>query len=216
MALSFVLPTCAQSQSGTGPTLTIETKPLPNGAPHHPYKFEFHTTNGIPPMKWAIVDGDTPAGLRMSEDGVLSGNPIAAGQFHFTVQATDTSRPPLTAKRDVELRIVPPLLLEWKNYVKVSNSRVDGSVQVSNGTDDDFDFTIVVLAVAENGRATAIGYQRFALKAGVTAFPVPFGETLPRGAYEVHVDAIAEVPEKDAIYRARLQTKEKLQVAVGP
>jgi hypothetical protein len=32
----------------------------------------------------------------------------------------------------------------------------------------------------------------------------------------VHVDAVAEVPPKDAIYRTRLQTKEKLQVTVGP
>ena len=167
-------------------------------------------------MKWAIVDGDTPAGLRMSEDGVLSGSPIAAGLFHFTVQATDTSRPPLIARQNVELRIVPPLLLEWKDSAKVTGSRVEGSVQVSNGTGDDFDFTIVMLAVAENGRATAIGYQRFLLKAGVTSFPVPFGETLPRGAYELHIDAIAEVPEKDAIYRARLQTKERIQVVVGP
>jgi len=74
----------------------------------------------------------------------------------------------------------------------------------------------VILAVAENGRATAIGYQHFPLNAGITSFEIAFGETLPRGAYVVHVDAIAEVPPKDAIYRARLQTKEKLQVVVGP
>jgi len=167
-------------------------------------------------MKWEVVDGDVPAGLRLSPDGILTGTPIAAGLFHFTVQVTDSSRPPVTAKRAVELRVVPPLLLEWKNYAKVSANRIDGAVLVSNGTDDDFDFTIVVLAVAEDGRATAIGYQHFPLGPGVTSFEIPFGDTLPRGAYVVHVDAIAEVPPKDAIYRARLQTKEKLQVAVGP
>jgi len=30
------------------------------------------------------------------------------------------------------------------------------------------------------------------------------------------VDAVAEVAEKEAIYRVRLQTKEALQVMVGP
>jgi hypothetical protein len=30
------------------------------------------------------------------------------------------------------------------------------------------------------------------------------------------VDAVAEVPEKEAIYRVRLQTKQDLQVSVGP
>ena len=75
---------------------------------------------------------------------------------------------------------------------------------------------IIVLAVAENGRATAIGYQRFPLKGGVESLEIPLGETLARGAYTVHVDAVAEVPEKDAIYHARLQTKEAMQVTVGP
>jgi hypothetical protein len=206
----------ASGQSGSASNPAIETSPLPNAAPHRQYRFEFHSRNGIPPMKWAIIDGDLPVGLQLSADGVLTGRPLAAGLFHFTVQVTDTSRPPLTAQRKVELRVVPPLLLEWKNYAKVSANRIDGTVLVSNGTDDDFDFTIVVLAVAEDGRATAIGYQRFPLRPGVTSFEIPFGENLPRGAYVVHVDAIAEVPPKDAIYRARLQTKEKLQVAVGP
>jgi len=32
----------------------------------------------------------------------------------------------------------------------------------------------------------------------------------------VHVDVVAEVPAKDLIYRARLQTKDRLAVVVGP
>jgi Putative Ig domain len=194
----------------------VEDTPLPNAAPRHAYRFEFHTRHGIPSFKWAVIDGDVPAGLRLSEDGVLSGSPLAAGVFHFTVQVTDTSRPPQTATRLVELRVVPPLLLEWRDDAKVTGNRIDGKVKVSNGTEDDFDLTFVVLAVAENGRATAIGYQRFVLKHGVTSFEIPFGETLPNGGYVVHVDTVAEVPEKDQIYRARLQTKERLQVVVGP
>jgi hypothetical protein len=75
---------------------------------------------------------------------------------------------------------------------------------------------VIVLVVAENGRATAIGYQKFTLNRGVTSFAIPFGDTLPAGAYAVHVDAIAEVTEKELIYRARLQTKEALRVVVGP
>jgi len=156
------------------------------------------------------------AGLRLSEEGLLAGTPIAAGTFRFTVSVTDSSRPPQTATREFILRVVAPLRLEWKKYPKVSGNRIDGSVLVSNGTDDDFDFTIIVLAVAENGRATAIGYQRFPLKGGVESLEIPLGETLARGAYTVHVDAVAEVPEKDAIYHARLQTKEAMQVTVGP
>jgi hypothetical protein len=47
-------------------------------------------------------------------------------------------------------------------------------------------------------------------------FEIPFGDTLPSGAYVVHADAVGEVAEKNQIYRARLQTPGPLQVAVGP
>jgi hypothetical protein len=206
----------AQSQAADASALAVEAKPLPNAAPRHPYRFEFHAHNGIPAFKWTVVAGDVPVGMKMGEDGVLAGAAIAAGVFHFTVQVTDTSRPPQTAQLRFELKVVPPLLLEWKDYAKVNGNRIDGRVKVSNGTEDDFDLTFVVLAVAEDGRATAIGYQRFSLAHGTTSFEIPFGENLPHGAYVIHVDTVAEVAEKDQIYRARLQTKERLQVLVGP
>ena len=68
----------------------------------------------------------------------------------------------------------------------------------------------------ENGRATAIGYQRFPLKKGTTDFEIPFGETVARGYYVVHADGVAEVAEKNQIHRARLQTPVPLQVVAGP
>lgn len=206
----------AFGQAASQAALAIETNPLPNGAPRRAYRFEFHAHNGIPPLQWKLVAGEPPGGLKLGPDGVLTGTPVAAGLYRFTVQATDTSNPPQIAKREVQLRVVPPLLLEWKKFAKVADNRIDGSVLVSNGTENDFDLTVIVLAVAENGRATAIGYQRFTLNRGVTDFEIPFGDTLPSGAYAVHVDAIAEVADKDLIYRARLQTKEALRVVVGP
>lgn len=204
------------AQSASPSSLAVESSPLPNAAPRHPYRFEFHARNGIPAFTWTLIKGEIPVGMKLGGDGILTGKAIAAGVFHFTVQVTDTSRPPQTATHDFELKVVPPLLLEWKDYARVSGNRIDGRVKVSNGTEDDFDLTFVVLAVAEDGRATAIGYQRFPLKHGTTSFEIPFGETLPHGGYVVHVDTVAEVPEKDQIYRARLQTKERLQVTVGP
>jgi hypothetical protein len=206
----------AASQAASPSSLAIEASPLPNAAPRHPYRFEFQARNGIPPFPWTQVKGEIPVGMKLAANGTLTGAAIAAGTFRFSVQVTDSSTPPQIATREVELKVVPPLLLEWKDYARVSNNRIDGKVKVSNGTEDDFDLTFVVLAVAEDGRATAIGYQRFPLKHGTTSFELPFGETLPRGAYVVHVDTVAEVAEKDQIYRARLQTKERLQVTVGP
>jgi putative Ig domain-containing protein len=197
--------------------LSVDAATLPTASPRHPYKFQFQAHGGIPPMKYAVAPGSTlPAGMTLSDDGLLTGTVPKIGEYRFTISVTDSSRPPQTSSRVFVLRAVAPMLMQWKRYATVSGNRVDGSVVVSNSTEDDFDFTFIVLAVAENGRATAIGYQHVPLKSGVDSQEIPFGETLPRGAYMVHVDGVAEVPEKDLIYRARLQTKDRLQVTVGP
>ena len=205
------------AQQAPDPTrLALDPVTLPTGSPKHPYKFQLQAHGGIPPYKYALVETALPAGITLGPDGFLTGTPPAKGEFRFTVSVTDSGTPAQSASRGFVLRIVAPMLMEWKKYAKVSGNRVEGSVLVSNSTEDDFDFTFIVLAVAEDGRATAIGYQHFDLKSGVDSFELPFGETLPRGVYGVHVDAVAEVAPKDTIYRVRLQTKEKLPVTVGP
>jgi len=45
---------------------------------------------------------------------------------------------------------------------------------------------------------------------------VPFGETLPHGAYVVYVNVNGEVAKRNAIYHERMQTPGPLQVVVGP
>jgi len=203
-------------QQADATQLALDPITLPNAAPHHEYKYQFKAHGGIPPYKYAISEGSLPTGMQLAPDGLLSGSPPAAGQFRFTISVTDTSNSPQKASRSFLLKVLAPMLMEWKRYPQVNGNRIDGSIVVSNSTQDDFDFTFIVLAVADNGRATAIGYQRFPLKNGTESFEIPFGDTLPHGTYEVHVDAVAEVPEKYRIYRSRLQTKERLPIAVGP
>jgi hypothetical protein len=107
-------------------------------------------------------------------------------------------------------------MLNWKSPARVNGNRIEGSVQVSNTTPDDIDLTYIVMAVALNGRATAIGYQHFLLPRGTTGKDLPFGDTLPHGGYVVHVDVVGEVPPKNLIYRERMETPGPLQVIVGP
>ncbi len=89
-------------------------------------------------------------------------------------------------------------------------------MMVSNQTGQDFDLTVIMMAVNDIGRATAIGYQHFTLKKDTTSLEIPFGENLPRGSYELNVDAVAEVAATNSIYRARLVPNEKFQVQEGP
>jgi hypothetical protein len=114
------------------------------------------------------------------------------------------------------LKVVAALAINWKAPAHVTGNRIDGTVEVSNTSPDDMDLTFVVMAVAGNGRATAIGYQHFVLKKGTVGMELPFGETLPHGGYVIHVDAVGEVAPKNLIYRDRMETAGPLQVTVGP
>jgi hypothetical protein len=107
-------------------------------------------------------------------------------------------------------------LLEWHQPPIAHDNRIDGSLKVSNGSTESFDLTVIVVAVAENGRATAIGYQHFPLNPGAKDVEIPFGNTLPFGGYVIHADAIAEIPSRNTILRQRLQTPQPLQIVQGP
>jgi hypothetical protein len=217
LILTILFAAIASAQQPPDPiNLSLDAAALPKASPRHLYRFQFQAHGGIPPMKFAVSQGSLPTGMKLGEDGLLAGTPATTGEYKFTVTVTDSSNPPQKAFRAFVLRIAPPMVMEWKRYAHVTGNRIDGSIVVSNNTEDDFDFTFVVLAVAENGRAVAIGYQHIPLKSGVDSLEIPFAETLPRGNYVVHVDAVGEVAAKDQIFRTRLQTKEKLQIQVGP
>jgi hypothetical protein len=93
---------------------------------------------------------------------------------------------------------------------------LEGSILVSNQTEQDFDLTTIMMAVNEIGRATAIGYQRLTLKKDSADLEIPFGDNLPPGSYELNVDAVAEVAANHSIYRVRLAPKEGFHVQEGP
>jgi hypothetical protein len=205
----------APAAAPDGGSLIIENNPLPPAHPHGNYSFLFKAHGGVPQLHWRAVS-DLPGGLRLEDDGTLHGAPEKTGEYRFSVSVTDGGQPKQAVQREFTLNVTASLIMEWKIPAHVTGGRIEGSVQVSNGTNDDFDFTFVVLAVAENGRATAIGYQRFDLKKGTTDFEIPFGENLPHGGYVVHVDGVGEVAALNQINRARLQTPGPLQVAVGP
>lgn len=189
--------------------------PLPDTYPHARYSLLFHTQGGSSVLHWRLQKGDLPPGLRLEDSGLLHGEPLRAGEFRFTISVTEDG-PQQAVQKDFALRVVEAITLNWKAVAHVTANRIDGSVEVSNTTVDDVDLTFIVLAVAENGRATAIGYQRFPLLHATTAMELPFGDTLPNGAYVVHVDVVGEVALRNAIYRRRLQTPAPLRVTVGP
>ena len=196
--------------------LTIRTQSLPNARLRQSYQFTLQAEGGILPLKWPLVSGDLPPGLKLGSDGILRGAPTNAGDFSFVVQVEDNAKPQSQRSQPFSLRVVTPLLVEWLRPPRVNGQRVEGAIKVTNATDTDFDLTAVIVAVNEYGRATALGYQHFPLKRDTSEYEIPFGENLPFGAYDINVDVIGEVPADNVIYKVHLAPKEKIEVKQGP
>lgn len=198
------------------PPLAIVDEALPPLEAGVEFHILLHASGGAPPYVWSVASGDLPEGITLTPEGLLAGRPAKPGTSAFTLKVEDSGHPAHTINKEFKAVVTASLLIEWLQPPKVRDNRIDGVVQLSNGSADDFDLTVVIVAVAENGRATAIGYEHFALKAGAISVQIPFGSTLPHGAYVIHADAIAEIPAKRAILRQRLQTPQPLLVVQGP
>lgn len=214
--VACLLASCAAAQTPAVP-LTITSTALPGAKLRQAYSFELRAT-GVPPLQWEVAAGALPPGVKLdAKSGRMTGAATAVGEFHFTVRVSDGEQPPRTAEREFTLTVVAPLTVQWKVYPQVANNNaIQGSALVSNGTDEAFDITFIVVAVNEIGKAFALGYQHFTLSPERSSPVLEFGSTLPAGQYIVHVDVVAEVPARNAIYRARLQTKERLALTGLP
>ena len=168
-------------------------------------------------MSGASSAANFPTALRLHRKAASVDGLPRPGDFSVTLKVEDSSHPAHSITKDLHFTVGAALLLDWLQHPKVSDSRIDGSVQVSNGTNESFDLTVVIVAVATaDQRATAIGYQHFELKPKVTNVPITFGNTLAHGDYVIHVDAIAEIPARNSILRQRLQTPQPLQIVATP
>jgi len=215
--LACSIRSAAQQAAATGPALVIQTTSLPRAYYRQPFTARLEAQGGITPRKWELTEGTLPAGVTLAGDGVLNGTPTEAGEFRFTVTVTDSGKPAYQRSQQLVLKVVAPLLAQWGRYPAVQGQRLEGTILVSNQTDQDFDLTVIVLAVDDvSKRATAIGYQRLPVKKDTAGLEIPFGENLPHGSYELNVDAVAEVPATNSIYRARLVPKEKMQIQQEP
>jgi len=227
LVFALVLTTCSFTQTSPAPKPTTAASSqenalliqndaqLPDTYPGAQLEFHFLAKGGVPVLHWKLEKGALPQGLKLEDNGVLHGSPQRSGEFQFTLSVTDSGKPQQAVQKLFILRVRSAITLNWKIPAHVSGNRIDGSAEVSNATPDDIDLTFVVLAVADNGRATAIGYQHFVLAKGMTKV-LPFGDTLANGGYVVHVDAVGEVAKRNLIYRERLQTPGPLQVTIGP
>ncbi len=72
--------------------LTITTSTLPGGTVGIPYSQTLAATGGVPGYTWSLNTGSPalPAGLSLSQAGVISGIPTSAGSVSIVVKVTDS------------------------------------------------------------------------------------------------------------------------------
>jgi len=209
----LVLTICLVAQD---PPLTISDKEnLPSAHLWERYSYNLTASGGIAPYRWMVRSGSLPHEFKLDEFGELSGIPEEPRQFEFTSLVRDSSNPTEQQQKKFVLSTETPLTAEWDHAAHVIGTRIDGSIKVSNRTGRDFDLTVIVLAVNDISRATAIGFQHFSLKKDTRDFDIPFGDSVSRGSYVVNVDVVAEEPVSNRIFRVRLVTGEQ-QVTQGP
>ena len=200
---------------GQTPLTISEKENLPPASLWEAYSHSIEISGGIRPYHWSVVSGSLPHGLELRDDGEIHGTVEDSTPAEVTLSVRDSNSPPEQARKKFILRVETPLVTEWDKTAHVNGQRIDGSIKVSNRTGRDFDLTVVVLAVNEIGRATAIGYQHFPLKKQTQDLQIPFGDNVSRGDYTVNVDVVGEEPISNRIFRARLVTG-KQSVTQGP
>lgn len=177
------------------------------------YTLPLQATGGTAPYAWHLVQGEMPPGLKLHpHNGKITGVPTVPGDYRFTIGAADESIPKLHAQRDLVIHVIAGLEVDWKEPPAVHGNSISGSAVVTNQTGVDFDLTVVIVAVNEIGRATALGYQHFKLAAQSSSPVIPFGSSPGQGTYYVRVDAVAHQPTHHYVYRANKQTSDPIKL----
>jgi len=198
----------ASAQVRRRPELQILTPALPAPVAGEKYDVQLRAIGGRPPYRWTVQGNGLPAGLALDPNsGRISGTPESSNEFSVLVQVADSAEPPLTHNKMLVAQSGAPLTVRWTVRPHIVASNIAGAVRVANGSHDTVDMTVIVMAVNENGRATALRYERLNLPPGKETPDLSFDVSLPLGEYVAHVDAVGEVPEKKAIYRDRREVE---------
>ncbi len=113
------------------PAVSITSGTLAGAGQLRPYSTTLAAAQGYPPYQWALGAGASlPSGLSISQIGVITGTPLTAGDFSFSVVVTDAYL--RTATKAVSLRIATALEV-WRNdYFQTATNAGDAA--------DHFDF----------------------------------------------------------------------------
>lgn len=195
-------------------TLQMQAVPSQGAIVGQEYNQPITVTGGTPTYTWHLVSGELPPGCRLhTHGGKISGVPDTAGEYHFTISVTDSGIPQSRVQREYNVHVIAGLTIDWQDAPKVHGNMISGSAIVSNQTAEEFDLTVVVVAVNQIGRATTLGYQHLRLAAQATTQVIPFSASPGPATYYVRADAVAHRSGHHHVYRASKETSQPLTIA---
>jgi len=104
IGLTLIVSACGGSEGPGQPTIAAGSPPAgATGIAYPGYSFTV-ASGGAPPFAWSET-GALPPGLVLSSAGQLTGTPVSAGTYAFTVRVADSSTPALTGTLPVSLKI---------------------------------------------------------------------------------------------------------------
>lgn len=96
--------------------LVITTSGFNTAITGTPFSATLGATGGTSPYRWSLSSGALPPGLTINAlNGIISGQPTTAGNYGFTVRATDSSIPALTTTANLSIRVTAPLTVTSLN-----------------------------------------------------------------------------------------------------
>lgn len=90
--------------------LMISTRSLGTDLVGNPYSTAIQFSGGVAPYTVALTSGSLPAGLTLSNSGLIAGTPTAEGTFPLSIAVMDSYTPQQTAAVNLTLTVVPPPL----------------------------------------------------------------------------------------------------------
>ncbi|HXA04421.1 MAG TPA: putative Ig domain-containing protein [Bryobacteraceae bacterium] len=115
--------------------VVVTTSSLPNGIVNTPgYSATLQSTGGAAPITWTVTAGALPTGLTLAATGAITGTPTTAGTSNFSVTATDSSSPGLTATKALSITIVPVLSITTSSLPNgVTSAAYSATLQSTGG-----------------------------------------------------------------------------------
>jgi len=118
----------------------INTSPIDEAVINMSYVYNFFSSSGDQEMQqWTVISGNLPAGLTLTEAGVLQGTPTESGSFPITVRVLDSTPPyaPLSCMKDFTFTVAannPCDDPSWPSLLEIHSS--SAAAAYNSVTDD--------------------------------------------------------------------------------